>query len=487
MTLQPQMGKYLFCLGDCETAPHDWVMHSIAGLTLLTSPHLPVGYVVHRNKQVGLILGFPIDLYSGTVPVNFILASDPLDVSPFFAFEADLQRWAGRFIAIISFNYEARLYPDAASSYSVLFSKKLGRAASTRDFFSDQPLNEELIPSLRESHRASGTAYPAGLTEREGVQVLLPNHYLDLMTWRTTRYWPCATITRTNESNHVDDLILRIVGAVNTQFRAASQKAAIRVNITAGRDSRMMLGCAWEMRSELIASVDPEHSTIDAEIASEIAAHAGVQLTFGYPSDDRIWMLGLGGEVGRAFYWQQSDLRNTNIPTVEDLIQRLKFSPSDPICNALSDWLDQLPSGIDRIQALDLSYIEHRLACAMGHTLHRKDDSCHWCFFPFNGHLIYRCMLELPGQFRIKNGLYNSVINKTHYPLLSIPVNSLHYTGIEKWKWLALRLVKPSAIISSTSFEKFFYRGRESLFSVLVDDLLGLTKLARYRAADKNI
>ena len=88
--------------------------------------------------------------------------------------------------------------------------------------------------------------WPGESTLYKGVRHLLPNHYLDLSTGKTGRYWP---------SRSVSMLRLMLSYGVVRFFYAVSASAANRFNLvvtlTAGWDSRLVLAASKDIRHQL--------------------------------------------------------------------------------------------------------------------------------------------------------------------------------------------------------------------------------------------
>lgn len=77
---------------------------------------------------------------------------------------------------------------------------------------------------------------------------------------------------------------------------------------------------------------------------------------------EHVFVGGLGGEIGRAFLWRDTDTANLDVST-ELLVTRFGLRRSDKAAAALDAWLTELKTefGTNGLDILDLAYIENRM------------------------------------------------------------------------------------------------------------------------------
>jgi len=146
---------------------------------------------------------------------------------------------------------------------------------------------------------------------------------------------------------------------------------------------------------------------------------------------------GLGGEVGRAFYWKEADL-GTGVPSVDWLLERLGWesAPHPAIRGRLETWLQNLPPGLPLPTVLDPAYIEFRLACAMGPSLYEQERHSIFTAYPINGRPIFSIFLSLPPPWRFAQGLYEEVLRQEWPELKLFPLHKDHWTGVDRYRHL---------------------------------------------------
>jgi hypothetical protein len=230
--------------------------------------------------------------------------------------------------------------------------------------------DQELLSAFRIPETKAYYAF--GLTPRRGVHRLLPNHYLDLQAFVDVRHWPSEPIEPVSDSD-TDGLIVRIVSALRRNIEGIVVKRGALLAMTAGEDSRMLLACARAFRAdlELYTLVYDARSEFDAVAATKVASrfdlrHSTVRYIRPRSTDAEHWLyrtgccagdvrgctaaptyaalprgrphlIGMGGEVGRAFLWEETDDENTAMPPVE-LINRLDLPAIAPVVRAADRW-----------------------------------------------------------------------------------------------------------------------------------------------------
>ncbi|TCK18162.1 hypothetical protein DFR30_1431 [Thiogranum longum] len=455
--------QFLISATEREVAPGfeatkhgGWILYKNGDLPLLLLQTLD-------GKPLGCILGLIIDtqvsvLFKGPVIIP-ILSSDSCAAKE-MAIHQFLDRVGGRFVCIIADGDLQRLYLDAAGSLSCVYSNQHGIMASTpelilneKSYYSD--MDHDLVAKLDVSFHGW---FPGGVTPHKSISRLLPNHYLDLRSWRQVRHWPESKIEMTTSAEWTAS---KIADNIKASIRAVTNARKAYLPVTAGRDSRMLLACAKAEldRTKLVIFVDIKEN-VDQYIVRKLESIFGLDVDYLpiayasleerdqwyyevghcvggriseiYPTlrkldHKRIIMPGFGGEVGRAYYWSAKDTRSTEI-TPEELLRRFHLPPHPVLRRALRGWLAEVSELLDTFQLLDLAYIEHRLGAWGGpQTYGQVKFTDH--IYPMLHRAIFKDILSLPPEYKAGNCLPVDIIRKEWPELLNVPFNK--YPGIK--------------------------------------------------------
>jgi hypothetical protein len=471
--MAPRLSRFFFSRSPCQL-PDGYRLFQNDGWHFAVDPALPVVCIVRPGgSEAGWLVGYPIDSQGKLLPDGESTLGEGLneDFDPSL-FERWLYGFGGRFIAVVLHPDLLRLYTDPSGALSAVYSSKLQAVASTAAPLDDgDHLDLPLREACLRNGEASGTWFPLGFTHLSHARILLPNHYLDLKTWTAHRHWPCAQTLHASGSS-IQANITRIAIVLRRQIGAVAREYPVVMNLTAGRDSRMLLACARDFVDRIHFETLPLHSEQDvwiSRLSAEAFALRHQVKNAGNPG--AVLLTGFAGEVGRSFYWRDSDLNAEEI-TASQLFERLKFvHVHDEFLLTLERWLQSL-KGMDVCTILDLAYIEFRLGCCMGPVLYRE-DACHrFAAYPFNHREIFQAMLALPPAFRMSHGLFRHLVRLQWPELLLFPVNAHHHIGLRKYFvgiriWICFwrnarvrRLLMPLAT-----------RGR-SWLSVFIDDMV---------------
>jgi len=89
--------------------------------------------------------------------------------------------------------------------------------------------------------------WPAEASPFRGLKHLLPNHWLDLATGTSHRYWPTEPLARVQPEAAIERLSVLLPGII----RAAAHRFELALGVTAGLDSRMVLAAARAVKDRL--------------------------------------------------------------------------------------------------------------------------------------------------------------------------------------------------------------------------------------------
>jgi hypothetical protein len=440
--------------------PSGWIVRQIGNWIMAAHPSLPVIELKlpPSKESVGWLLGYPIDLSR-----KELLTVGRLNCpnGAWLEVEDWLYDFAGRYLGILFLGSKApRVYPDSSSSLAAIYSPDLEIVCSTCSTIGKGRRDDDWAIELVEAAAAPGW-YPFGLTPHRTLFRLQPNHYLDCGSWTALRCWPSTNDI--NVSIDSSNLIRTISETVATTISAANRHGAY-ICLTAGADTRMVLACAHDEIGNStfftgakdldlhIANILADRfglNHIAVELISTTTAEQADRLRItGYCCDlggidhrpgykellqkGKIIMMGLGGEVGRAYYWKKNDAETDSISPLE-LVSRMHFPLTRELVNRAEKWL-QAMNGYNAGQVLDLTYLENRLGCWGGPNRYFFDSLGFPEIYAFNHRSIYKSMLRLPYDFRADQGLIKGICRECWPELLSLPINE--YTGLRKlFKW----------------------------------------------------
>lgn len=440
--------------------PNNWLSTDLGNYSIAYHKKLPFFSIPCPSKHVQVyFVGYVVDLKRSTVGTNRKLK---VDININNSIEKYLYHLAGRYICIVSYEDKTFIYMDSSGSLSLVYSPQQKMCASTIMSipYSDDTIdNIELIQELDVENKNNTFAF--GLTPRNNIQRLLPNHYLDLSNWKSRRYWPLKNTntagTAISKSIKIAKILKKIIHIVCKNHKQ------VYLSLTAGFDSRVLLACAkknldaidfftWELPDSIAEN--------DANLAKKIAKK--YQLNYSsYPfreaelSDKKLWLYrtglsagevrglsltstvnsmgcnsfylpGLASEFGRGFYWRKEDSKKTKFST-EDIVKRMGLPVNDIIISAAKDWLEKLPTK-DPYQILELLYLEQRLGCWAGVTAYGHAAGP-IRLHPFSNREIFELMYTLPQEFKNDEMIPLTIINYYWHELMEYPVNGTDYSS----------------------------------------------------------
>jgi hypothetical protein len=150
----------------------------------------------------------------------------------------------------------------------------------------------------------------------------------------------------------------------------------------------------------------------------------GVRTFRRFARPDAAVIVGMGGEVGRSYYWRPTDRADAAISS-EQIVKRLSLPIHPLLLERCDRWRETLPEA-NLFLLLDLLYIEQRLSCWSGPSSYGHVGSkCR--VLPLIHRDIFDAMLRLPFEYRAAQRLADDVIRSRWPSLLQVPFN--RYTG----------------------------------------------------------
>ena len=433
-----------------------WPKQQIGSWILHWHSRLPVTEIrTQADTHVGWLLGLAVDAEGRTVNPVWRLPFDCEKKDAADRFESELNGLGGRFAAIFLTADSHRFYLDASGSLAAVYCEAQQAIASSCNLIPNiRDLQENIVltRALRIPHRDG--CYPFRLTPWTAVTRLLPSHFLDLEDWTAKRHWPKSTML--DPTRRPEETVREIAELLETFISGVTGLAPAQIPITAGYDSRVLLACSRpSLRSiHFYTTPIPDFGArVDCAYGRRIAKRFRLdysamtwreatskeidewlyctgncvvgRITRGVATDQqldpaRFTLLGLGGELGRGFYWLPDDFPALPL-SCEEILRRFDLPLVDVILREAADWLDHLPT-TDLLEKLDLYGLEQRLGCLYGPSLY----GCRKARFtasPYNSRLVYQRMFSLPYDYRRQKRLPIDLIQLKWPELLQFPFN----------------------------------------------------------------
>lgn len=456
----PQDYSGMFLLGSQEV-PDGARRVELPHLSLAVFDPLSAMPVQDANGRViGSFIGKPIDGLAEAVTNLTVTLPEALGADLDGFIERNIYAFTGSFLFVLDLPKAKRLYLDACGTLSAVYEPKTRRAAAISSQLVDHVdletrFDRDLYGTLRVDRDGW---FPAGLTAHRGIFRLLPNHYLDLETGTAIRHWPKADISRASDPELA---CARILSSTRRTLTALSKCAPLSVALTAGNETRMLLAASRGIDGDIcFVTVSAKGAELDQVRAEELASKFGlphrlIPLRFADTVGQQDWQArsafsiggphihthptiqqlrdrpyfvgGLGGEIGRGFFWRRTDSDSTLIDA-EGIWARMGMPRHPRGIAAVERWLRNLRnySGeLPSLLILDLAYLEIRMGCwgfALSYTNCNPTD-----IHPLIGRDSFTAMLSLPPDWRrMQNGtnlMIQTVIRKGWPEILDLPIS----------------------------------------------------------------
>lgn len=427
------------------------------------------------GRLIGVFLGTLIDIEARDLvegPLVFDAADGDLEIDD--ALESFAYRHGGSWLLIMAVAGSERVYLDSDGSMSLVYSPERRCAAATTGLILDDADYVDRFQT--ELYDALGVAgegwFPSGLTAHRGVKRLLCNHYLDLGEWSIHRHWP-----RTDFEWDVSatDAALRVAEIVRASITALLKHGRVVRALTGGNESRFLLAADREQCREYdYVTVSAPATKRDVVLAKRLAEIAGLshrllRLVEASPEAQDAWLYqsshcltgpnmvshpsieplagygsfvgGLGGEIGRAFFWRSSDTEDMSL-TAAQIARRFGMPPNDVVTKATEEWMGQLPA-MNALSVLDLAYLELRMSAWAFANSYAAPTVPH--FHPMICREVYDLMLRLPPEAKRNNRLILDGVEAMWPEIARIPINS--YGDYRDLLHTAKRLTKPHLVL----------------------------------------
>lgn len=411
-----------------------------------------------RGREIGRFVGFACsELDGGFLPAGEITL--PVEISTSEDLELMvLPRFAGLYVFITGGELPRRLYMDHGGSLPLVYSAKDRLAAtSTALLFTEAEYRDRFRSDLHEAligREGAGGWISGSLTAHRDVFRVLPNHFLDLETWTTHRFWPRPGDFRS--WMNFDQAVSQAAQAISAFSTAAANRFKVAVTMTAGFDSRALLaGCRASLDRFEFFTLEAPKSELDIYTSQRLAAkfevkHRVFPLRDASPTEMAIWdrmvgdcmveaprrthttlrdlagrdavFTGMYGEIGRCRLYRQ-DFHEINGVTIdaEFILDRLTLPRHPELVANVATWLANL-SGQPNSVILDLAFHELKFGSwSMGQR--PITNSIKLNFLPFAQRPVFEAFLGVAPEEKGTEALFAAVIRNLWPELLETPIN----------------------------------------------------------------
>ena len=300
--------------------------------------------------------------------------------------------------------------------------------------------------------------WPCAGTPFKEIKQLLPNHFLDLISGESHRYWPVCSLEEIPITNAIEHLSSLMKGLV----KAASIRFELVLGITAGIDSRLVLA-ACNDSSEMISCASVCKNTMKDD-HHDIAVPIRLSKKFGLEhkvirvkpfmtpefestfrqnvflahdhygpdveailklfSRTKVAITGSGAEVGQCRYSEKFRNSNSTDVTANFLSHLVNMGDYEFPIKHFNDWLNNL-GNIYNINVADLFQWEHAHGNWLAMTQLEFNLAWKEIITPFNCRNILTTLLSVPERYREPphHLLFLKLIERLWPELLCEPIN----------------------------------------------------------------
>lgn len=427
-----------------------WRNIDIYGLFLCVPITVPVIHIKQYGHNIGFLIGWVADR-KNLFENNQLISIDGISIETF------REGLCGRFVLISRETEEqVTVTTDAGGLFPVVFdpgAKIVASSPAVISLFRALEFDGSIINSVKRID--SSLWYPFGLTPYVGLRRLLPSEVLSFGRGCCAILSARRPIVPEFTRITAKDICVQVAEYV----ACFSTDGKLTSHLTAGYDSRMVMAAILKSGIDakfITISTKDSGAKIDVHVAKRLAKKIGVEhetIIYEEPSVDEIseWLGRVGycindavvglcrtvknndagrftltgscGEVGRSFYWVDSDIGLIGLDP-SSLIKRLGFKESSLLISEAEHWLSKFSESEKRTYILDNAYIDLRLACwagpsMPGHLIPRPTIS------PFNSVSVYRSMLALDESYRYSQRFATDFISAGSINLLSEDFNQV--------------------------------------------------------------
>lgn len=377
---------------------------------------------------------------------------------------AALSGYAGRYVVIFGHTEAPKLVADATAMRSLYFAENGGVVSSHASL-----VERALGGSVERRDLPFRGGFPGNRIPLPRTRILTANTYYDLASHTVRRFWPTERIPEKS----VEEAAVESLETASTALRNIAAQLPVKLALTAGLDSRVMLAVAIHSGVEFEAYTygRAKDTLMDRNLATDLARHMGVKHTVAPPVDlsnelrDSImesfyarhhrtavstlreWFGPEPAaavtanllEIGRSFYAPPRKRGLAAPVTAEQMVELYWYSMGGGgrreaeeygrpqfYAGAAAAFQEMIDSGAaptpQFMDPFDQFYWEHRMTVWHGAAMVERDFYAE-AFIPFNARSVFETLLGVPREDRDTAAAFYRLIELVDSRLLDFPVN----------------------------------------------------------------
>ncbi|MGH7184350.1 MAG: hypothetical protein ACREJN_20580 [Nitrospiraceae bacterium] len=439
-----------------------WTRKSVATTYCLTvHPDLEICQATDGNKSITL-LGYILDPNNPLAGNSDVLDALIRKLDRCHDFWKYTSEFGGRWVLVVNDGQDTILFTDAAGLRSVYYSQS---ALLKKTFCASQPgliaktlslsMDEEALGYITSRELDDGEVYwlPGDASMYGGIKALLPNHYLNLRSGQSHRFWPDADLKGISRQEAVAESSRLLSGLM----MSARQRFGLALSLTAGWDSRVMLALSRDMARDLYCftlayphteqtrdvtipaallkklglkhfllkypqHVDTEFKTIyQANIdAANNSYCADAQAMYDHYPQSLVCITGDVAEIVKCYYRLEEQRRND--VSAHDLAGLCGIGTHPFLIKAFDRWLSAVDSR--NVHLLDL-FCWEQIAGRKQALIRAQFDIAHESFAPFSCRNLLLTILSVDEDYRRppEQRILKELIERFWFEVLCVPIN----------------------------------------------------------------
>jgi len=352
-----------------------------------------------------------------------------------------------------------------------------------------QTIPEHAKPSLEDTDFfqtafAKNGLFVMGRTPWSGLRQLLPNHYLDVETGTSHRYFPIEAYRAREPKSVLPELMACLRG----QIEAAAHRYTLALPLTAGWDSRVLLAVSKSVLDRYSGTYTMRHQymndrhedvripprlartariphrffentgeasltdiqLLDAEVDTPNPRNPAMHTNVYNPHlSDQLIVSGIASETAKRYYGEEPNKQPERLAILTG------YGDHPFLVESLTDWLHdaQIVSDLG-YDVLDFFHWEFNVGSSVAREVTEINLSKTQVFPPFNHKRLIDSLLRIPPQFRdmYDHRVYRDIIRASWPELLAHRVNPNPKTDV-------IRLMKRLGIYTGyTNLKRRFFK-----------------------------
>lgn len=437
----------------------NWNYLKIGDVHLYAHPDLNVT-MKERSSTIILLIGYIFDA-SHPEKTNDEIISDIISkVINLKDLIATLKPYAGRYALLFRDHTDFAILHDPLGVREIYYCTQpnrviCGSQPNVIDYFSKPKLgvtqDEGILNFYNKDMKTvrSGRAWVGDETYYQSVKHLMPNHYLDIRSLKTKRYWPNRKLEKIDLDIAVELSSVYLKGVL----KAVTSRYDVMMAVTSGIDSRSLLAASRDVCDKIYYFINKEpplkDSTADIRIPKRMFEFLGIQFhvhevnpsvdegfkkiflnntfmstdltlptiynVYYKNHQDKINLLGVG-ELGREYYGDAPHDLNGFY-----LARNLKYKHSWYATTQCEKWLAEA-RGVAEAYNIDIMklFLWEELLGNWGSVGNSESDIAIEEFDPYDSHYIYEIIMSVD---RTQGDFFEALFRKMWPELLGFPFN----------------------------------------------------------------